>query len=200
MKEIILSFLLIILSLHRWPSEGAGQWVRHWVWWGEDCCHWPSQLRSVRPWRGKQTERHVLLVFSELHVIIYKLSVLFPAHPDCCRPREPSESANNCWQTHQQTRFVQGCWVSSNKQFKKNIAHCKCNANRVIFTNLTLSSMVADPENPLVLDILTGSSTSYSYFPDRPISQVCSPGKTVSPDCLLTSCLFRNKSTHITLI
>ncbi|CAL8363885.1 unnamed protein product [Lota lota] len=31
--------------------------------------------------------------------------------------------------------------------------------------------MVADPENPLVLDILTGSSTSYSFFPDRPISQ-----------------------------
>uniref|UniRef100_A0A3B5KRV5 Dolichyl-diphosphooligosaccharide--protein glycosyltransferase 48 kDa subunit n=1 Tax=Xiphophorus couchianus TaxID=32473 RepID=A0A3B5KRV5_9TELE len=31
--------------------------------------------------------------------------------------------------------------------------------------------MVADPDNPLVLDILTGSSTSYSYFPDRPISQ-----------------------------
>ncbi|XP_072305567.1 dolichyl-diphosphooligosaccharide--protein glycosyltransferase 48 kDa subunit [Eucyclogobius newberryi] len=31
--------------------------------------------------------------------------------------------------------------------------------------------MVADPENPLVLDILTGSSTSYSYFPDRPVSQ-----------------------------
>ncbi|KAF6721871.1 Dolichyl-diphosphooligosaccharide--protein glycosyltransferase 48 kDa subunit [Oryzias melastigma] len=31
--------------------------------------------------------------------------------------------------------------------------------------------MVADPDNPLVLDILTGSSTSYSYFPDRAISQ-----------------------------
>ncbi|XP_075882604.1 dolichyl-diphosphooligosaccharide--protein glycosyltransferase 48 kDa subunit [Nelusetta ayraudi] len=31
--------------------------------------------------------------------------------------------------------------------------------------------MVADPSNPLVLDILTGSSTSYSYFPDRPINQ-----------------------------
>ncbi|TNN27142.1 Dolichyl-diphosphooligosaccharide--protein glycosyltransferase subunit [Liparis tanakae] len=31
--------------------------------------------------------------------------------------------------------------------------------------------MVADPENPLVLDILTGSSTTYSFFPDRPISQ-----------------------------
>lgn len=32
--------------------------------------------------------------------------------------------------------------------------------------------MVADPDNSLVLDILTGSSTSYSYFPDRPITQV----------------------------
>ncbi|KAK1157236.1 dolichyl-diphosphooligosaccharide--protein glycosyltransferase 48 kDa subunit [Acipenser oxyrinchus oxyrinchus] len=31
--------------------------------------------------------------------------------------------------------------------------------------------MVADPDNPLVLDILTGSSTAYSYFPDRPITQ-----------------------------
>ncbi|XP_061592649.1 dolichyl-diphosphooligosaccharide--protein glycosyltransferase 48 kDa subunit [Cololabis saira] len=31
--------------------------------------------------------------------------------------------------------------------------------------------MVADPDNPLVLDILTGSSTSYSFLPDRPISQ-----------------------------
>ena len=32
--------------------------------------------------------------------------------------------------------------------------------------------MVADPDNPLVLDILTGSSTSYSFFPDKPITQV----------------------------
>ncbi|XP_016404745.1 dolichyl-diphosphooligosaccharide--protein glycosyltransferase 48 kDa subunit-like [Sinocyclocheilus rhinocerous] len=31
--------------------------------------------------------------------------------------------------------------------------------------------MVADPDNSLVLDILTGSSTSYSYFPDRPITK-----------------------------
>ncbi|XP_019746516.1 dolichyl-diphosphooligosaccharide--protein glycosyltransferase 48 kDa subunit [Hippocampus comes] len=31
--------------------------------------------------------------------------------------------------------------------------------------------MVADPDNPLVLDILTGSSAAYSFFPDRPISQ-----------------------------
>lgn len=38
--------------------------------------------------------------------------------------------------------------------------------------HLVISSMVADPENPLVLDILTGSSTSYSFFPDRPITQV----------------------------
>lgn len=34
--------------------------------------------------------------------------------------------------------------------------------------------MVADPDNPLVLDILTGSSTSYSFFPDKPITQVLS--------------------------
>ncbi|XP_038677832.1 dolichyl-diphosphooligosaccharide--protein glycosyltransferase 48 kDa subunit [Scyliorhinus canicula] len=31
--------------------------------------------------------------------------------------------------------------------------------------------MVADPDNPLVLDILTGSSSSYSFFPDKPITQ-----------------------------
>lgn len=37
---------------------------------------------------------------------------------------------------------------------------------------LLFLSMVADPDNSLVLDILTGSSTSYSYFPDRPITQV----------------------------
>lgn len=35
--------------------------------------------------------------------------------------------------------------------------------------------MVADPDNPLVLDILTGSSTSYSFFPDKPITQVRGP-------------------------
>lgn len=37
---------------------------------------------------------------------------------------------------------------------------------------LSFSRMVADPDNPLVLDILTGSSTSYSFFPDKPITQV----------------------------
>lgn len=31
--------------------------------------------------------------------------------------------------------------------------------------------MVADPDNPLVLDILTGSPPSYSFFPDKPITQ-----------------------------
>ncbi|XP_069774965.1 dolichyl-diphosphooligosaccharide--protein glycosyltransferase 48 kDa subunit [Narcine bancroftii] len=31
--------------------------------------------------------------------------------------------------------------------------------------------MVADPDNPLVLDILTGSSSSYSFFPDKPVTQ-----------------------------
>lgn len=42
------------------------------------------------------------------------------------------------------------------------------------FPRFTPHSMVADPDNPLVLDILTGSSTSYSFFPDKPINQVCS--------------------------
>lgn len=37
--------------------------------------------------------------------------------------------------------------------------------------------MVADPDNPLVLDILTGSSTSYSFFPDKPITQVRGIGR-----------------------
>lgn len=46
-----------------------------------------------------------------------------------------------------------------------------------VFVLLTVAfpaRMVADPDNPLVLDILTGSSTSYSFFPDKPITQVCS--------------------------
>ena len=30
--------------------------------------------------------------------------------------------------------------------------------------------MISDPQNPLVLEILTGSSTSYSYFPNNPIT------------------------------
>ncbi|EQB78651.1 dolichyl-diphosphooligosaccharide-protein glycosyltransferase subunit-like protein [Camelus ferus] len=41
--------------------------------------------------------------------------------------------------------------------------------NPILFRGV---GMVADPDNPLVLDILTGSSTSYSFFPDKPITQV----------------------------
>ena len=33
--------------------------------------------------------------------------------------------------------------------------------------------MTADPDNPLVLEILTASSTAYSYFPDEKITEVC---------------------------
>uniref|UniRef100_A0A803SZU0 Dolichyl-diphosphooligosaccharide--protein glycosyltransferase 48 kDa subunit n=1 Tax=Anolis carolinensis TaxID=28377 RepID=A0A803SZU0_ANOCA len=40
--------------------------------------------------------------------------------------------------------------------------------NPVLFRGV---GMVADPDNPLVLDILIGSSTSYSFFPDKPITQ-----------------------------
>ncbi|XP_064423920.1 dolichyl-diphosphooligosaccharide--protein glycosyltransferase 48 kDa subunit [Latimeria chalumnae] len=40
--------------------------------------------------------------------------------------------------------------------------------NPILFKGV---GMVADPDNPLVLDILTGSSTSYSFFPDKPITQ-----------------------------
>ena len=32
--------------------------------------------------------------------------------------------------------------------------------------------MTADPENPLVLEVLTASSTAYSYYPDVKISEV----------------------------
>ena len=32
--------------------------------------------------------------------------------------------------------------------------------------------MTADPENPLLLDILTGSSASYTYKPDDSITDV----------------------------
>ncbi|XP_007905421.1 dolichyl-diphosphooligosaccharide--protein glycosyltransferase 48 kDa subunit [Callorhinchus milii] len=40
--------------------------------------------------------------------------------------------------------------------------------NPILFQGV---GMVADPDNPLVLDILTGSSTSYSFFPDKPVTQ-----------------------------
>ncbi|XP_053547905.1 dolichyl-diphosphooligosaccharide--protein glycosyltransferase 48 kDa subunit-like [Bombina bombina] len=40
--------------------------------------------------------------------------------------------------------------------------------NPILFRGVV---MVADPDNPLVLDILTGSSTSYSFFPDKPVTQ-----------------------------
>uniref|UniRef100_H3A8T8 Dolichyl-diphosphooligosaccharide--protein glycosyltransferase 48 kDa subunit n=1 Tax=Latimeria chalumnae TaxID=7897 RepID=H3A8T8_LATCH len=73
--------------------------------------------------------------------------------------------------------------------------------NPILFKGV---GMVADPDNPLVLDILTGSSTSYSFFPDKPITQVsstmgCRPieflvlplrnrvGWLVSPQCKLNS-------------
>lgn len=45
----------------------------------------------------------------------------------------------------------------------------KSSLNPILFRGV---GMVADPDNPLVLDILTGSSTSYSFFPDKPITQV----------------------------
>ena len=32
--------------------------------------------------------------------------------------------------------------------------------------------MIADSDNPLVLEILTASSTAYSYFPDEKITEV----------------------------
>lgn len=43
---------------------------------------------------------------------------------------------------------------------------------RSSMTPSSFCRMVADPDNPLVLDVLTGSSTSYSFFPDKPITQV----------------------------
>ncbi|KAL6071363.1 hypothetical protein STEG23_006211 [Scotinomys teguina] len=44
----------------------------------------------------------------------------------------------------------------------------KSSLNPIFFRGV---GMVADPDNPLVLDILTGSSNSYSFFPDKPITQ-----------------------------
>jgi len=32
--------------------------------------------------------------------------------------------------------------------------------------------MTADPDNPLVLEVVTASSTAYSYYPDLKISEV----------------------------
>jgi oligosaccharyltransferase complex subunit beta len=34
------------------------------------------------------------------------------------------------------------------------------------------SSLLVDPDNPLVLEILTASSSAYSYDPDKDISEV----------------------------
>ena len=41
--------------------------------------------------------------------------------------------------------------------------------NIVVFV---IFRMTADPENPLVLEVLTASSTAYSYYPDVKISEV----------------------------
>lgn len=37
----------------------------------------------------------------------------------------------------------------------------------------SLDRMTADTDNPLVLEVLTASSTAYSYYPDVKISEVC---------------------------
>lgn len=34
------------------------------------------------------------------------------------------------------------------------------------------TGLVVDPENPLVLPLLTADSTAYSYIPDQPIKEV----------------------------
>lgn len=34
------------------------------------------------------------------------------------------------------------------------------------------TGLIADKENPLVLEVLTASSTAYSYKPDSPIEEV----------------------------
>lgn len=39
------------------------------------------------------------------------------------------------------------------------------------------SSLLVDPDNPLVLEVLTASSTAYSYDPDKEISEVCEISK-----------------------
>lgn len=35
------------------------------------------------------------------------------------------------------------------------------------------SSLLVDPENPLVLEVLVGASTAYSYDPTKPVTDVC---------------------------
>lgn len=114
-----------------------------------------------------------------------------PAHPHCCRPWKPAEGPHHCGKSHQQACLVQGCWVRTRGHWFNSSVHMEtpvhCLSSQFIYYCLknvyykssliwviTYFSMVADPSNPLVLDILTGSSTSYSYFPDRPISQVLS--------------------------
>ena len=45
--------------------------------------------------------------------------------------------------------------------------HCIIQTFSVVFVRMT-----ADPDNPLVLEVLTASSTAYSYYPDVKISEV----------------------------
>ena len=45
--------------------------------------------------------------------------------------------------------------------------HCIIQTFSVAFVRMT-----ADPDNPLVLEVLTAASTAYSYYPDVKISEV----------------------------
>lgn len=58
---------------------------------------------------------------------------------------------------------------SSNLIDAKMIVGEKSKINPILFKGI---GMITDPKNPLVLDVLKGSSTSYSHNPSKPITEV----------------------------
>lgn len=51
----------------------------------------------------------------------------------------------------------------------KTIAGDKSKLNPILFRGI---GMISDPNNPLILDVLMGSSTSYSFNPNKKITEV----------------------------
>ena len=60
----------------------------------------------------------------------------------------------------------------------------------------SLNRMTADTDNPLVLEVVTASSTAYSYYPDVKISEVCESVLFVALSCPVKRGLDVNKPCH----
>lgn len=52
------------------------------------------------------------------------------------------------------------------------VLYCAIMHNPLKIYLLFFYRMTADPDNPLVLEVVTASSTAYSYYPDLKISEV----------------------------